>query len=549
MLTLIARHGDAPDGARSAVHSGNMGDVVYALPALAAAGVERLVLNVCRDPGVGGRVMSAAMAEFLAPLLLAQPGIRRVDVAEVPVRLAPGFGARARGEVLSQGLPLEHVPAAALGVDLVLDRFRLEPLDRLHLVEAHARAAGVRVSGVGRFLHLPEGEEPVRRDGPIVLSLTPRYRHQPAEFFAALLKGLGPVVMVGLPEDAPVYAGIAGELVTARDGLELARLIAAARAFVGAPSMPYALAEGLKVPRLVDVPAFPANAFPLGARGWVLPARPRAARRLLEAALAGDAAAVAAARGVGADVQLAPAAVPRSRVKAYVRLGDAYTEPPTAVTALDLVPVPQRLELVLPPVAHAPRGVRFDFGERSGVFDVVSLRVIDAGGGELWRLEPDRGVLEAQPRGALVLWPGGPDGRLVWVGLEGQGWIELPLPSGVLGRLRGGGRIVADLRVCGADEAVRLCARAAGEAALAAERAGHARAAAEEVRDHALTEAETARAAYAATLAERDAALSEMHHRTGERDALRAALDGIYASTSWRVSAPLRVASRLLRRR
>ncbi|HEY0832838.1 MAG TPA: hypothetical protein VGE72_02915, partial [Azospirillum sp.] len=329
MLTVRSRHGAAPAGAPCAVHSGNMGDVVYALPALAALNVERLVLNACRDPGVGGRVLTPGMAEFLVPLLLAQPGLRQVDVAEVPVRLAPGFGARARAEVLSQGLPLEHVPAEALGVDHVLDRFRLQPLDRLHLVDAHARAVGVRVNGARPFLRQPEPVA-VRADAPIVLSLTPRYRHQPCEFFAALLKGLGPVVMVGLPEDAAVYTGIEGELLTARDGLELARLIAGARAFVGAPSLPYAIAEGLKVPRLVDVPAFPANAFPLGADGWVMPAGLPAARRLLEAMLAdrthGDGQledgrrAVTVALGTARDARLAPPEPPMGRVKAYLRV-------------------------------------------------------------------------------------------------------------------------------------------------------------------------------------------------------------------------------------
>ncbi|WP_029008274.1 hypothetical protein [Azospirillum halopraeferens] len=547
MLTILSTRGTAPDGARSAVHSGNMGDVLYALPALAAAGVERVILNVCSDPGIGGRVMSAAMAEFLAPLLLAQPGIRRVDVAEVPVRLAPGFGERARREVLSRGLPLEHVPAEALGVDLVLDRFRLEPLERLHLVEAHARAAGVRADGARPFVHLPDAVDEPGRDAPIVLSLTPRYRHQPAEFFADLLRGLGPVVMVGLPDDAPVYAGIEGTMVTAADGLELARLIAGARAFVGAPSMPYALAEGLKVPRLVDVPGFPANAFPLGPRGWVLPARPRAARRLLEAVLEGDGAAVAVARGAAAGVHLAPQAPGQDRVKTYVRVGDAYAEPPAAVSALALSPAPQRIDLALPPLSAAPRGVRFDFGERPGVLDVVSLRILDGAGREVWRLAADRATLERQPRGALHLLEG-PAGRLAWLNVDGQGWIELPLDEAALMPLRGGGRIIADLRVYTPDEAVRFSARASATAAQMIEGARHAVAAAEEVRDRAMADADTARAAFAATLAERDAALSELHRRTGERDALRAALDGVYASTSWRASAPLRLASRLLRR-
>jgi len=550
MLTVRSRHGAAPDGVPSAVHSGNMGDIIYALPTLAALRTQRLVLNACRDPGVGGRVLGPGMAEFLVPLLLAQPGLRQVDVAEVPVRLSPGFGARARSEVLSQGLPLEHVPAGALGVDAVLDRFRLQPLDRLHLVDAHARAAGVRVNGAQPFLHLPEPVER-RADAPIVLSLTPRYRHQPCEFFAALLKGLGPVVMVGLPEDAAVYAGIDGELVTAKDGLELARLIAGARAFVGAPSLPYAIAEGLKVPRLVDVPAFPANAFPLGADGWVMPAGLPAARRMLEAMLEGKGREVPLALDAARDARVAPPAAPMGRIKAYVRLGPHFAEPPAAVVPLALAPVPQRVELALPPQAEPPQAVRFDIGERVGPFDVVALRLLDAQGRELWRLEAGEAALRAQPRGNLSFQPG-PAGRPLWVNVDGHAWIELPVPAERLAALRGGGRLAADLRALAPEEVTALLTAAAAERDAA--RADQAAARAEQAAARA--EAEAARGAYAETLAERDrvradhtAAMADVHSLTAQRDALHARIEGIYRSTSWKVSAPLRVAMRLLRGR
>ncbi|HYH21358.1 MAG TPA: hypothetical protein VD995_22340 [Azospirillum sp.] len=553
MLTVRSRHGEAPAGAVSAVHSGNMGDVIYALPTLAALKARRLVLNACRDPGVGGRVLSPGMAGFLVPLLLAQPGVEQVDVAEVPVRLAPGFGARARSEVLSEGLPLEHVPAGALGVDHVLDRFRLQPLDRLHLVDAHARAVGKRVNGARPFLHLPEPVER-RSDAPIVLSLTPRYRHQPCEFFAALLKGLGPVVMVGLPEDAAVYAGIAGDLVTARDGLELARLIAGARAFVGAPSLPYAIAEGLKVPRLVDVPAFPANAFPLGTDGWAMPASLPAARRLLEAMLDGRERAVPVALDAARDARVAPAAAAMGRVKAYVRLGPHFAEPPAAVTGLALAPVPQRVELALPPQAEPPQAIRFDIGERVGTFDVVALRLLDTQGRELWRLDTGPGdgeaVLRAQPRGNLAFQTG-PAGRPLWVNVDGHAWIELPVPAERLAAVRGGGRLVADLRALAPEEVTALLAAAGAEREAA--RAGQKAARAEAEAGRA--EAEAARTAYAETLAERDraradhmAAMAEVHSLTAQRDALHARIEGIYRSTSWKVSAPLRMAMRLLRR-
>ncbi|HEY0834375.1 MAG TPA: hypothetical protein VGE72_10750, partial [Azospirillum sp.] len=103
---------------------------------------------------------------------------------------------------------------------------------------------------------------------------------------------------------------------------------------------------------------------------------------------------------------------------------------------------------------------------------------------------------------------------------------------------------VADLRALAPEEVAALLAtaRAERDSARAQQAASQA-------------EAEAARAAYAETLAERDraraehaAAMSDVHSLTAQRDALHARIEGIYRSTSWKVSAPLRVAMRLLRR-
>lgn len=261
-----------PDAEPSALHSGNLGDIIYSLPAARALGVARYVLNVCRDPGMWQRSLTERGARFLAPLLLAQDPIQQVDIVRVPVTLRA-----MQGELVSDGLPLEGTEPRHAGVTHLFDRFRWQPdLCSRPLVESHAAAVGVSVDGADAWLGLPDLEAlraaAAAEDAPVVVSLTPRYRSRPTGSFAALLAGFPRVIKVGVEADREALAGIPGELVTADDALELARLIASARFFIGSPSLPFAIAEGLKVPRLVDVFAPMPNAVPLGPLGWRLSA-------------------------------------------------------------------------------------------------------------------------------------------------------------------------------------------------------------------------------------------------------------------------------------
>ncbi len=93
LFTLIERFG-TDTGGRAAVHSGNMGDIIHALPAVRELGISRLVLNIVNDPPLGGRALSIGGARFLVPLLLAQPGITCVDIVRVPVSLSIGLRRR-----------------------------------------------------------------------------------------------------------------------------------------------------------------------------------------------------------------------------------------------------------------------------------------------------------------------------------------------------------------------------------------------------------------------------------------------------------------------
>jgi hypothetical protein len=241
---------DAPGDLRSGIHSGNAGDLLYSLPAVRALGVRHLILNVYRAPDPN-RKLTRDVAAGLAPLLLAQDYIDRVTI-------------------VSAGVPLEGVDPECIGVDCILDRFRNYDFTHTHLMHAHAQALGVEIDPNQPFLSVPDGDTQFRPD--VILSLTPRYRALTDEFVRELGLYFENLLALGIPEEWRAISGFDAPVKKCGDFLEMAQWIQQARLFIGNPSLCSAIAEGLKVPRIIDLPSV-ANAFPIGPRGYVLPAR------------------------------------------------------------------------------------------------------------------------------------------------------------------------------------------------------------------------------------------------------------------------------------
>lgn len=252
--TLLDRAKPGTDGGKqlSAIHSGNGGDILYSLPAVKALGVRHFILNVFRSPDPL-RKLTQEMAFSLVPLLLEQDYIDRVTVVRA-------------------GLSLETVDPACIGVDYLLDRFRLEDISQSHLMYAHARATGARINPNVPFLSLTDEEDATDRPD-VVLAITPRYRVLTDEFIRELALYFENMVVLAIPEEWRTASGIPGGVRQCADILEMARIIRSARLFIGNPSLASAVAEGLKAPRLVDLPIALPNAFPIGPHGYVLPGR------------------------------------------------------------------------------------------------------------------------------------------------------------------------------------------------------------------------------------------------------------------------------------
>jgi tetratricopeptide (TPR) repeat protein len=250
LALFAALEREPPDGAsgpplapRTWLHGGDSGDVIYALAAMRAGGGGHLYLTSVdntREP------MAEAKIGFLAPLLLAQPYVT-------------GVGAWA-GEAIAGDFTI----------------FRQKMLPDVDLASQHWRCV---LNGppevTARWLTAPDAAA----HGRPVFARSPRYRNRNWDGFWGELKAAAPdALFVGSGKEHAEFGH--GEHVLAADALALARVIAGASVFVGNQSLPYAIAEGLKVGRLLEVSTFVPNcvfpgalALPLDRAAPAAPAR------------------------------------------------------------------------------------------------------------------------------------------------------------------------------------------------------------------------------------------------------------------------------------
>ncbi|RYD91742.1 MAG: hypothetical protein EOP50_13770 [Sphingobacteriales bacterium] len=229
-------------------HSGNAGDVVYALPCVEALAGGRpahfhLYIDQPADYNplivhpMGNVMMNRKTAEMLQPLLAAQPYISSCTIYE--------------------GGP----------VDVDLDSFRGGhiPLDRGHIARWYFQMFGVS-RDLGKPWLFAQPDEQMRSS--IVVARSNRYQ---MPFIAYdFLRAYDDVVFVGLPDEfeamKKAVPGLRYRPVA--DFLELAGVIAGAKMFIGNQSFPFSIAEGLKVRRLLELDLATPNVIVEGADGY-----------------------------------------------------------------------------------------------------------------------------------------------------------------------------------------------------------------------------------------------------------------------------------------
>jgi tetratricopeptide (TPR) repeat protein len=227
LSTLLARLGErapnlpvpnaGPQQPETWLHGGDSGDIIYALAAMKGGGGGHLFLTTIagtREP------MTPEKIAFLAPLLIVQTYIDHV--------------AAWQGEPISRDFNV----------------FRRYPVKETDLATQHWRSV----------LYAPEPDietpwltlPPQQKHGRPVFARSLRYRNPAWDAFWRQLKQATPdAIFVGTAEEFHDFGH--GEHVLAHDALELAQIIHGASIFAGNQSFPYAIAEALKMGRMLEV--------------------------------------------------------------------------------------------------------------------------------------------------------------------------------------------------------------------------------------------------------------------------------------------------------
>jgi hypothetical protein len=201
-------------------HSGDLGDIIYSLVAIREAGGG--TLHLFDIPGRTWHGMNKHRANLITPLLEIQPYINRVLF-----------------------WPDGHQ-------DSTLNGFRDHWRPGRNLADMHLATLGFGPEArFQRWLNV----DAVVEDYPIVFARSERCRNDAFPWSDVYANYRDRAIFVGLKEEYTRFCQEVGDLpfVATRDLLELARIIAGTRLFVGNQSAPAAIAEGLKKTMILEV--------------------------------------------------------------------------------------------------------------------------------------------------------------------------------------------------------------------------------------------------------------------------------------------------------
>ena len=224
-------------------HSGNIGDIIYSLPAvleLSKNGKAHLLLNINRKGSylsyhpLGDLMLNQKMLDMLRPLLLYQPQIETCEIYN--------------GEK----------------IDYDLDLFRSYPLllDRGNISRWYFWLFAISPSLNTPWLVAPKENSSI--NDFIIVARSHRYRNPGISY--NFLNAYHKVLFIGILEEYEDMKKAIPKLEyrPVNDFLEMASLINSCKLFIGNQSFPFALAEGLKVNRLLEVYYKDPNVSPEG---------------------------------------------------------------------------------------------------------------------------------------------------------------------------------------------------------------------------------------------------------------------------------------------
>lgn len=225
-------------------HFGLIGDIIYSIPAMKelSKGKEIHLHLQIDQPSLykksmrhynQGKILTKKSVEMIAPLLLAQPGIKCCDIF------------------------------TNQRIDYDMDDFRKYPFDYNmgHICRWYFLTYGIASDLSKPWLSVPANKD---FNSEIIIARSFRYRAPGINY--DFLKEYKPVGFVGLQEE---YEDMKKSIPHLRyhpvnDFLQLAQIIAGCKFFIGNQSFPYSLAEALKVKRALEVSFENPNVIPEG---------------------------------------------------------------------------------------------------------------------------------------------------------------------------------------------------------------------------------------------------------------------------------------------
>jgi hypothetical protein len=224
-------------------HSGNLGDIIYALPSMYAL-ADNLVQTNDKHP-LGNVILNNKSVALLAPLLLAQPQFNSLEIYQ------------------------ENQP-----IDYDLDLFRTMPL---HFDKGHISRWYFNVFATTYDLGKPwiTVKPDASINNKIVIARSVRYNAPSVDY--SFLSSYNNLIFIGLPEEYELMKSKIPQLEYRKttDFLSLASTIAGAKLFIGNQSFPYSLAEAIKIPRILESYYLSPNVIPEGANAYEFSFQPQ----------------------------------------------------------------------------------------------------------------------------------------------------------------------------------------------------------------------------------------------------------------------------------
>lgn len=230
-------------------HSGNVGDIIYSFPAVRSLlrnkGIEKadfyIQLNVpmgySGSHPLGNVLMNEKFFQMLKPLLKSQSFIDKVEIFENQK------------------------------IDVDLDTFRKVPINPF--TYCIPRWYFLFIVGTNWDLSLPwlEVEKDDTYKDYILVSRNNRYKSKFINYSFVNKEMAKKIVVVGVEKEFQEFkmeCPYVDNFFQANNFLDLAKKIAGCKAFVGCAGFPYALAESIKVKRLLESNNVSANVVPSG---------------------------------------------------------------------------------------------------------------------------------------------------------------------------------------------------------------------------------------------------------------------------------------------